>query len=348
MRTILLNLFLSTVSLALLGQGKPRWTQESERELDYPSRFFFTGYAQGNARAGETVEDAKNRLMRDAQGLLSESVRVTVRSHASSQTVSAMTNRTERIDAVFSSNVQTFADVEIVGIRSEPPYHDPATGVVHAFAYVSRNELAGFHKSNIAMNLAQAEGLLQTALNLEAAGEKPQARRQCEQAMPLLAKIRASQNMLAAVDPHAAPDDLQTARTEALHGRMALLQAHLAQSVIVFLESVESNFSRAETVLGNRLKALLSERGCSFADEPAQADFRLKIEASTRYYGAEYDFTVCYADVTVSLFDVRKDRIVFQDEFSQKGVLRTRETAGRQALEDAAPTIAEKISEWIY
>jgi len=50
------------------------------------------------------------------------------------------------------------------------------------------------------MNLVQAEGLLQTAQNLEAAGEKSKARQQCDAAKPLLEKARSSQSLLAAID----------------------------------------------------------------------------------------------------------------------------------------------------
>ena len=346
-KAIFLSLFLSTVSFALHGQMKPGWTWEPEREENYPQKLFFTGYIEGNIRAGETEEDAKKRLLKDAQGLLSEKIRVTIKSQTSSQTVSTTTNQTERLDASFASNVQTATDVEIAGIRSEPPYYDKATGIVYAFVYVNRYELTGYHKGNLAMNLAQVESLLLTAQDLETVGEKAKARQQCEAAKPLLAKIRATQDLLMAIDVNSAPADLQQAKTEALHNRLAQALARLAQAVLVYMESAESNFSKPSTVVGNKLKSTLSAKGCSFTDNPAQADFRIQISATTRYHGDERGFTVCYADVAINLFDAHKNKSVFQDEFSQKGISTSQETAGRKALEDAAPVIANKISQWI-
>jgi len=342
-KTILLSLFLSTVSFALHGQMKPMWTWALERETSYPSRFFFTGYAEGNIRQGETVENAKNRLSRDAQGLLSESIRVTVRSQATSHVVSTETS----FNATFQGTVQTESEIEIVGITSEPPYYDPETGIVYAFAYVSRPELAGYYKSNLAMHLTQAEGLLQTANELEASGEKSQARRQCEAAIPLLARVRAAQDLLTTIDLNITPEGLQQARTEALYSQIVQMLTQLAQAVYVFVESAETNFSQPVTIIANRLKSALSVMGCSFTDDTAQTDFRLKISARTRYQGIEQGFTICYADVAVALFDVRRNVSVFEDEFSQKGIHTSREAAGRRALEDAATAIAEKISPWI-
>lgn len=343
-KTIWFCFILSTFSLALFGQMKPHWIRGFDREDNYPQKFFFTGYIEGNVRQGETVADAKKRLLKDAQGLLTENIRVTVKSQTSLQTVSTRTNETERIDVVFASNVHTASEMEIVGIKTEPPYYDSETGIVHAFAYINRFELTGYHKSALAMNLTQAEGLLQTAQNLETSGEKTKAREQCETAKTLLAKVRTAQEILTAIDPGG---DLQQVRTEALHNMLAQMQAQLAQAVYVYMESAESNFSKPTTILANRLKSTLSGKGCSFTENPEQADYRINIEATTRHHNTEYGFATCFADVAIRLFDTRKAKTVFQDEFSQKGISTSQEAAGRKALEDAVPVIVDKISTWI-
>ena len=340
-------MFLSTVSLALLGQVKPSWTSSAMREVEFPSAAYFSGYTQGNARSGETLEDARQRLLREAQGLLIESIRVTVRSRTESQTVSTRTNRSERIDAVFATKVETDTEVEIAGMNFDTPFVDPQTNVIHAFAWVNRVELSAYHIANMQMNITQAEGLLQTARDLEQNGEKIQARRQCEAAAQLIIKVRQSQDLLTAIDSSISAEGLQLARTEALQNQLLQTYARLAQAMIMHIESVENNFSRSTTLLTNRLRALLVEKDFSFADNTAQADFLLKIEANTRQHGVEHGLTVCYADVVINLFDVRRNRSVFQDEFSQKGISTTSEAAGRRALEDAAPTIISKISQWI-
>ena len=341
-KTILLSLFLSTVSFALYGQMKPRWTLASERELEYPQRFFFSGYTEGSVQSGETVEEAKNRLLKDAQGLLSGSIRIRITTDETLKTFSTDGS----FNTIYESSVKTASELEIAGITSEPPYYDSRTGIIHAFSYVNRHELIGYYKGGLNMNLTQAEGLLQTAQDLETSGEKAKARGQCEAAIPLLARVRAAQDLLIAIDVNNTPEGLLLPRTEALHNRLAQMHARLAQAVYVYVESVERNFSQSVTIIGNRIKATLSAKGCSFTDTPEQADFLVKISASTRLHGVEHGLNICYADVGVSLFDVQKNRSVFGDEFSQKGIQTSREAAGRKALEDAAPVITDKISQW--
>jgi len=114
----------------------------------------------------------------------------------------------------------------------------------------------------------------------------------------------------------------------------------------VYFESEEKNLTQQSTIIANRLKQALSIEGYSFTDNRAQARFRLKITATTRHHGTEYGLTICYADVAVGLFDVSNNKSVFQDEFSQKGISSTREAAGRKALEDAVPMIANKVPTW--
>ena len=340
-----LILILSLVSFALFGQMKPTWTNVSMREMNFPQNVFFTGYTQGTAHQNENVADATQRLLRDAQGLLVESIRVRVESATTSQTISTRINQNERITAEFSSNVQTTSVAEIAGMNTET-FHDRETGLIHAFAHVNRFELIGFYRANLSMNLTQIEGLLNTAQNLETDGEKSRARQQLETATPLIEQVRYAQSLLIAIDQNSNAENLQLQRTENLQNTLTQMQARLAQAVYVFVESNETNFSRPSTVLTNQLKAELAKKGCSFTTDLSRADWRLTITATTRYHGETHGFEVCYADVQINLFDTRKNKSVFQDEFSQKGIATTRENAGRKALEDAVSVAVEKISQW--
>jgi len=346
-KTVVLNLLLLVTPLIVLGQvEQPVWMGASTREATFPLNTFFTGLTQGDAHVGENINDAKQRLSKDAQGLLVESIRMRVESNTLSQTTSTQINQTEHLTAEFTANVQTTAEAEIVGVRTET-FLDQRTGRIHAFAYVNRFELTGFYTANLSMNLTQIEGLLNIAQNLETDGEKAKARQQLEAASPLLVSVRYAQNLLVAIDQNSSPESLQLPKTEQLLKMLIQVQARLAQAVYVYVKSEETNFLQSTEVIANQLKSILATMGCSFVDDSARADFRLKISAKTRRHGVQHGLTVCYADVAVSLFDVRRNRTVFQDEFSQKGVHASAEAAGRKALEGAAPQIASRISAWI-
>ena len=342
-KTIWLSWLMVMVSFALHGQMKPDWTRVSEREVNYPQKNFFTGYIEGNVQQHETVEDAKIRLLQDARGLLSESIRVTVKSRAASHTVST----DERFNAVFTAEVQTATEVEIAGIHSEQPYHDPESGVIHAFVYVSREELAGYHKSNLTMHLTQAEGLLQTARDLEASGEKAKARGQCETAIQLLARVRIAQDLLTAIDINVTSEELQQPRTEALHSRLVQMQAQLAQAVFVYLVSNEYLFDTKVNIVANQPKAELAKSGCSFIDNASKADFKLNINVSTRHANTNNNFVFCYADTQVELYDLHKKKVVYSDEIAQRAGDTSQERAARKAMTEAVKTISEKLKPWI-
>jgi hypothetical protein len=342
-KTIILSILLFTVSFVLSGQEKPLWTQASERDGNYPPKLFFTGYTEGNVQADETVEQAKNRLIKDAQGLLSESIRVTVKNQTTSQTVSTA----DKFSSVFKSNIQTASNIEIVGIHTEAPYYDAATRIVYAFAYVSRSELTDYYKGNLSVNLSQAEGLLQTAKDLETAGEKAKARQQCAGVQPLLEKVRAIYDMLTTVSPGISSDDLQQTRTEAIYNRFVQMQAQLAQAVHVYVESNEYLFDTKVDIVANRLKAEMAKSGCSFVDDIKKADFKMNINVSTRHAGDRGNFVFCYADTQVELYDVRKQKVIYSDEISQKGGDTSHEKAARKAMSNVVPIISEKLKSWM-
>ena len=346
MKKIILILLLSTVSSALLGQMRPAWINPAMREMNFPPNVFFTGHSQGAMRVGETLETATQRLSRDAQGVLVESIRVRIESETTSQTASTRVGQNERLTAEFRSNIQATSVAEIVGMQTET-FFDPETRQIHAFAFVNRFELIGFYRANLLMNLTQIEGAINTAQTLETNGEHTRARQQLETAQPLISQVRYAQSLLIAIDPNSTAENLHLQRTENLLNTFAQMQARLAQAVVVFVQSNETMFGRTVNIVSNRVKAELAQMGNSFTTDIARANWRLYITVSTRIHGETHGFLVSYADVQINLFDVRRNRSVFQDEFSRRGIATTQENSGRNALSDAVLMIIERISGWL-
>ena len=334
------------VSLALFGQEKPRWLNENQRAQQYPVQTFYTGFAYNDVPPGKSLQDVTQQVKTEAQADLSKKIRVQILSKSQNQISAASSNGQYDESESFTNQSTTESSTEVVGVKIES-YYDRANGEVYAFAYANKYELIGYYKGSLAMNLTQAEGLLQTARNLEAGNEKAKARQQCEMAKPLLGKVRYAQDLLTAVDVNATAADLQQQKTEQLHNALAQMQARLAQGVYVYVECEETNFTKMTTLVESRLKAALARKGCSFVLSPSQADFQLYITATTRHHSDYESFATCYADVQVNLVDTRKKKSIFKDEISQKGTAATKENAGRMALEDVVPVIAGKLSSWI-
>lgn len=320
----------------LFGQEKPLWFNPDARNLQFPNAVYLTGFA-----AGDDVEQVKL----SAQQALLENLRVVINSKTTSEMKTVSHNDTYDEYALFKSSAEKSTEAEIAGMNVES-YIDKKTNHVYAFAYVNKYDLAGYYKANLALQLQQVQSLLNTAEQVENSGEKAKARRLCKEAMPILAKIRSIQDLLIALDNTSA-NVLKVTETEQVQSACTQMQARLAQAILVCVVDKEDLFGHKVDIVANKVKAELAVSACSFVDNSNDADFHLKINVTTRATGSMGNMVICYADVAVELFDNQKQKTVYSDEIAQKGGSDSRDKAGRKAMSDAAPKIAEKLKNWL-
>jgi hypothetical protein len=343
MKRIVATIVFASTFLVLSGQGTPDWLDENFRRKKFPENTYYTGFAYGKVAVDKPLQEVTQQMKTEAQAELSQKIRMKITSRMQNERRAVSADGQYRESENFISLSATESSTEVAGVKTES-YYNAKTRTVYAFASVSRHELGSYYGNSIAMNLAQAEGLLQTAQDLEAAGERAKARRQGEAVKPLLVKIRAAQDMLVAIDANITPNDLQQARTEALYNRLAQL---LAQDIPVYVESNENLFGTKVNIVANQLKAELAKSGCSFVDNAERADLKLRINVSTRHSSSSGGFVFCYADVQVELYDVRKQQVVYSDEIAQKGGGISQDGAARTAMTEAVQVILEKLKTWV-
>jgi hypothetical protein len=346
MKKIPITILFAMVSLALFGQEKPRWMDDNYKEQQYPSLTYFTGFAYGEIPRDKSLQDVTQQMKTEAQADLSKKIRLQISSQSQSSIEAVTTNGKYNENESFLNLASTTSNTEVVGMKTES-YHDTKTNLVYAFAYVNKHELMTYFKSNLAMNIVQTESMLQTAQDLEAQKEKTKARQQCEEVKLLFSKLRYAQDMMTAIDAKVSPEDLQQIKIESLYNQLTQMQAQLAQNVYVYVESDEKLFEQNVDIISNKVKAELAVKGCSFVENIKQADFKLTITASTRYSSNDGETMFCYADVQVKLYDIHKQKMVYSDEITQKSGSSSQDKAGRKAMTDAVPQIAEKIKKWI-
>ena len=346
-KTLFFTFALSCMS-TLFGQNPPNWLQSTDRERNYPNDVFITGYSTGNVRAGESKTDAAARLRKEAQAYIAEAIRVQVNSETQSHDTRTKTQNTgkeatEQINSIFEAAIKTSATIELAGIKTDS-YYDETEKLVYGFACVNRYELTGFYKASLNMNLQQLESILNTAKQLEASSEKAKARTQYEETVSLLVKVEQAQDVLVALDKYTS---LQRDKTAQYRSDIIQALARLKQGVYVYVENKEDLFGTKVDIVANKVKADLAANGCSFTEIIEQADFRLRINVTTRPSDKQEDFVFCYADVAIELYDIHKQKAVFNDEITQKGASTSLDKAGRKALNDAAQKITEKLKKWI-
>ncbi|GHS85996.1 hypothetical protein FACS1894201_06380 [Bacteroidia bacterium] len=318
MKKIVSTLCFLSMFLALFGQSTPpAWLNEDARELRYPSETFYTGLAYTIVDKGQSSQDFVERTKNDAQSELVKKIRVKIEAKTQSTIATQNTNGKYTESEGFSSEAKMSSDAEIVGIKIES-YYDKTANTIYAFAYVNKYELAGYYKANIGMLLQQVEGGLSTAEQLEQSGEKSKARKQCEEAIPLFAKVRYAQDLLTAIDA-ADSESLQQAKSENLRSKATQILARLAQGVYVYVESKEAIFDDTSNLITNKIKGELTRNGCSFVNDVEQADFKLILSASIRELKPQQgNLMFAYVDVVVDLFDNHKQKSVYHDEIAQK------------------------------
>ena len=348
MKKVYIFLLALLYTSVVVAQTPPNWLQSAERERNYPSTVFITGFITGNVRVGETKTDAEARLRKDAQAELTEKILVQVNSEKQKEDERIKTQTTgkeesEQIRSVFKSDVKTYTSIELSNTKTDS-YIDNNTGLIYGFACVNKYELTGYYNASLTMNMQQLESMLNTAKQLEANGEKAKARTQYEDAIALLFKVEQAQNVLVALDHNAA---VQREKTAQYRSDIIQALARLSQGVYVYIESNEDMFGKSSSLISNKVKSILSKNGCSFTTDASQADFVLKLNASARKHGNTGDIVFCYADVEVELIKTQTQKTLYQEELKQKGGHTTYENAAREAFEDVGKTIGEKLVEWV-
>ena len=347
-RKIYLLLICVALPLFVFGQDAPRWLNPHSRAQAYPSGAWFTGFAEGNVRHNETAPAAAARLKKEAQGLLVESIRVSVESTTDSRSLSKRINHTEQLTAIFESAVNTAAKADVVGVTTES-WLNPDDNTLYAFARVNKAELTAYYRNQIALHLNKVDGALQTAAELAEKGYKMRARKQCESVVSAFANVFYAQDLLTAIDENADDNTLQQSRSEQLRNALVQTLTDLENSIYVYVECKETVDDEEVVYIADKLPELLTEGdcGCSFTDSEADADYVVKVNACiTRCTDAAGGTVFCYAGATVSLYNARTQKTLKPKIDEAKGgwTGKNYTKAGEEAFDELAKKIAGKIT----
>lgn len=340
---ILLYLLFSYVHVS--AQEDPAWLMESWRTEHYPSNIYIKGFARDNKNNNETLAEITERVKNMARSNLSESILSSVKSINESYSQSDMIGDNEVISESFKAEIKISTDLEINGITIDTYVKD---NIVYAFAYANKYELIGFYKANLNLQAQQIEGHVNTAKELESNREKVKAKDEFEKTLPVFEEVKKAQGILTAIDKNISEDGLKMQKTMSLYNEVMQAKARLAQGIIVFISTSEDVFGEKINLIENGLKAILAENNCSFTTIESDADWKLKLDATSREYNYSNNVYFSYVDAEVKLFKAPSDKHVFQDEISQKGAhSKSYGTAAKKACDDISKTISEKILIWI-
>jgi len=258
--------------IASFGQNAPNWLDENIRNMLYPKEDYFVGYAFSSAK-NENVNTITERLKSEAQSNLLESIHVDMKTNSQAATISETINGSYYENEQFLNQTEKSTSAEIVGMKTES-YYQANTKIVHAFAYVKREDVASYHKNLLISNLNRADGIISSIQQLYANNDKAAAREQCAALQDIFAKIHQSQNILIAVCKQNSENDLQQNHTKELYENYVKLQSqldpkyeiieNLHQALTQKIVKIESSLQTANDFVRDGEKAKARQQ-CEFA-----------------------------------------------------------------------------------
>jgi hypothetical protein len=314
---------------------KPQWAADADRRLSYPREQYLTGFAVNVGRNTASFMDA---LKASAKSELVEGIRVSVQSAKQVSTSEAHGVLSEE----YLSTATTFAEADINGLKVEH-YYDAATQTGYAFAYAVKSEVRGYYKASIAFTVQKIEGAIGSAAQLESSGSKGRAKKMYEEVQPLFGELSFAQSLLIAIGSD--EESLQAEKSLALKSALASATARMQSAITVCVQSDEANFGQRVRLLEPKLKAALSQRGCSYTSNPDKADWLLTISAATRQGREVEGIYFSFLDATVSLVERSTGKEIYSNNFTDlKGGGLDYETAGRKAYDSSLQQIADAIT----
>lgn len=350
----LLLILLSTITLTAMAQ-MPNWYDDNLRAMEYPSRQFFTGFAEGQKRSNESVEAAMTRMKNAARVEAASTIRVYVENTTDmsglSRTLESMEGTFYQSIEEFSSKTRMSVEMEIPGLQIEA-WRNPSTGDIAAFAYVKKSTLIRQLEKTITVCLTKIETSMDQIDQLVANGQKLQARELAENTVPKFREVDEAQKLLAAVDENANEESLQLQETRTLQHRLTDLVAQLKNGINIYLICNAYMFGQTYSALKGEIQGALSPMGCTFVRTDAGADWIITVTATAREYNASSYGSVttyfAYVDAKISIEKGATRQRIYEDAISEKGGhTHNYEQAARQAFKDLSPKISAIIKEQI-
>ena len=118
----------------------------------------------------------------------------------------------------------------------------------------------------------------------------------------------------------------------------------------VFVEASEQNLGRKVEMLvvEPRLKTALADKGFTFTDDISKADILIDLKVASRKGAQVYNLYSAFADVTISVTDLRSGSEVYKKAFSNiKGIQLNFQKAGNKALQAVGEKMEQLLPEII-
>lgn len=322
---------------------KPEWTDPAFIKTAYPEKFFLTELVLGEKSHTMELSLAIDNLKDIARSSIAKSIKVSITSTSESYTYSSFTHGKEEFNEKFEEQITTKANLEVNGIQLES-YYDEENAIIYVLAVLNRFEAIGYYKGLINSLILKVESSNAKAKQYLVQTEKVKAKETYLSTIPLFREIEYYQGYIIALDRSNSYTGFKVEEINSLYNSLASALSELEQGITVYITSNAEVFGAKTMILENRIKGILSAKGCSFVDDKSRADWALELTATAREFNSIHDIFFSYADIIVNLSKAKTNQNVYRNEYQVKGGGSDFHKAAFKAYELASDQIAEKVT----
>ena len=341
MKGRLFLLFLIGWALNLSAQSyPPEWVKYTFGDYLYDIQ-------SDNNNRGLSETAFKNYLLDVARTNLAKKVQMRVKEEAN-MNKSAVDGRSH---VSYSSSTHFSTDVNLKLVDSRTSYN-ANTKEGFAIAFIEKAAACTYYRNEIERILGKIDNALTTANNYVASGFKERARSEVKAILPEFAKTEEPFFWLSFFGVSRMEISELTGRCNAREQSAKQMLADLKHGTLICLSCTADLFGRPYPTLQNELKGKLSAGGCSFTDNPADADWVIRVEVSAReqniaVFGGMTSY-FAYADAQVIIDKTATSQRIYEDEISVKGGhTQSYMEAARAAYKDLSKQLGEILKQGI-
>lgn len=318
----------------------PEWVQYTYGQYIYDIQ-------NDNLQSYTGTETAfKDYLLRIAQSKLAEKVQVQVSTRASMEksAENGHTNIYYRSSSTFSTDV----NLELIDFKTK---YDPASREGWAIAYINKADAKRFYGNKVEQIINQAQKTVEICNDYVNKGFKSKAAEEAKAALPLFDRLPEHffwLNFFGMTQEEQA--DLSN-RCASRENKLKNMVADMKYGTKIYITATADLFGSPYFTLKNELKGVLAKGGCTFTENPEEADWVISMECAAREYNMVVTGNVtsyfAYVDALLTI-DKRVQgtvKRIYEDQVSVKGGHTHNYTeAGRTAYKDISNKAGEIIT----
>lgn len=262
--------------------------------------------------------DFKNYLLNIARTNLAKQIQVQVKDVAELNKLSV----NGRTAITYSSNTNFSTDVNLKLVETKTAY-ESASKMGYAIAYIDRDAARNYYKNELTLVYNKINNSIALAENFVSAGFKSKAQAELEASLKLFAQVDEPlfwMNIFGASQSELSEWQEQFNAAEQNIKRML---AELKHGTVIYLSCSADMFGKSYPTLQNELKGMLAADGCSFTDNPTDADWAITITCNAREYSnvriGNTNSYFSYVDAQIVIDKVITSQRIYEDEVSVKG-----------------------------